>query len=178
MGGRDRITNRLCSQCVVIRCWFWSPLQLPNTDQVIGIKDTWCFGLSNHWPLLQTSRTMHAYPLCCISRMDFQLDHQPHFVQLLITLWHPWKLLGPDMDEQALSAWKSPLACLGRCYIENFTFSDLQIVTLGSRYNCLHLLDFATAELHPEKFLDAYLHPEKPVDWDDLYDGFDAAVDW
>lgn len=31
---------------------------------------------------------------------------------------------------------------------------------------------------HPEVFLDAYLNPEKPVDWDKLYDGYDAAVDW
>ncbi|CDS08323.1 hypothetical protein LRAMOSA02271 [Lichtheimia ramosa] len=31
---------------------------------------------------------------------------------------------------------------------------------------------------HPEVFHDAFLHPEKPVDWDMLYEGFDAAVDW
>lgn len=31
---------------------------------------------------------------------------------------------------------------------------------------------------HPEVFTDAFLHPEKPVDWDMLYEGFDAAVDW
>lgn len=31
---------------------------------------------------------------------------------------------------------------------------------------------------YPETFLDAYLNPEKPVDWDLLYEGYDAALDW
>ncbi|KAJ8662430.1 hypothetical protein O0I10_002124 [Lichtheimia ornata] len=71
----------------------------------------------------------------------------------------------------------APLKVIGAGYGRTGTLSmKVALSMLG--YNCLHLLDFATAELHPEKFLDAYLHPEKPVDWDDLYDGFDAAVDW
>lgn len=31
---------------------------------------------------------------------------------------------------------------------------------------------------HPLEFREAYLHPEKETDWDMIYDGFDAAVDW
>ncbi|CDS09510.1 hypothetical protein LRAMOSA10870 [Lichtheimia ramosa] len=38
--------------------------------------------------------------------------------------------------------------------------------------------EFFTADRHPELFLDAYLNPDKPVDWDKLYEGFDAAVGW
>lgn len=37
---------------------------------------------------------------------------------------------------------------------------------------------FGSDEDHPEQFLKAFKHPEKPVNWDLLYEGFDAAVDW
>lgn len=30
----------------------------------------------------------------------------------------------------------------------------------------------------PDSFIEAWQHPEKPVDWDTLYEGFDAACDW
>ena len=33
-------------------------------------------------------------------------------------------------------------------------------------------------DLNPEMFVEAYKHPERPVDWDILYEGFDAACDW
>lgn len=32
--------------------------------------------------------------------------------------------------------------------------------------------------LKPENFLDAYRNPDAPVDWDKVYEGYDAAVDW
>ena len=31
---------------------------------------------------------------------------------------------------------------------------------------------------HPEVFEEAYKNPEKPTDWDWVYEGYTAAVDW
>lgn len=28
-----------------------------------------------------------------------------------------------------------------------------------------------------DPFIHAYLHPEEPVDWDKIYEGYDAAVE-
>lgn len=30
----------------------------------------------------------------------------------------------------------------------------------------------------PDNFLNAFRNPEEPVDWDKVYEGYDAAVDW
>ncbi|CDS09961.1 hypothetical protein LRAMOSA02638 [Lichtheimia ramosa] len=45
-------------------------------------------------------------------------------------------------------------------------------------YNCHHMREILSRDLHPEIFLEAYVNPDKPVDWDKAYEGFDAAVDW
>lgn len=37
---------------------------------------------------------------------------------------------------------------------------------------------FGGNEDHPQQFIEAFKHPDKPVNWDSLYEGFDAAVDW
>ncbi|KAI9491218.1 P-loop containing nucleoside triphosphate hydrolase protein [Zychaea mexicana] len=44
-------------------------------------------------------------------------------------------------------------------------------------YNTHHMRSMFECDRKPEVFEEAYLHPEKPVDWDELYEGFSAAVD-
>ncbi|KAJ8662429.1 hypothetical protein O0I10_002123 [Lichtheimia ornata] len=62
----------------------------------------------------------------------------------------------------------APLKMIGAGYGRTGTVS-LRIALNMLGYNCLHLIDFTTADRHPEKFLDAYLNPGKLVDWDELH---------
>lgn len=41
-----------------------------------------------------------------------------------------------------------------------------------------HMREMFKPNRHPEMFTEAFKHPEKPVDWDTIFEGFDAAVDW
>ncbi|KAJ8662428.1 hypothetical protein O0I10_002122 [Lichtheimia ornata] len=71
----------------------------------------------------------------------------------------------------------APLKIIGAGYGRTGTDSlRMALNMLG--YNCFHMRELIREDRHPEVFLDAYLNPEKPVDWDKLYDGYDAAVDW
>lgn len=50
---------------------------------------------------------------------------------------------------------------------------------MTSSYKTHHMIGtFGSDENHPEQFIKAFKHPEEPVNWDLLYEGFDAAVDW
>ncbi|ORY95845.1 P-loop containing nucleoside triphosphate hydrolase protein [Syncephalastrum racemosum] len=53
-----------------------------------------------------------------------------------------------------------------RAALNNLGFTTMHMRELLDR-------DHGTSQM----FLDAYQHPEKPVDWDLLYEGYDAAVD-
>ena len=46
------------------------------------------------------------------------------------------------------------------------------------RYHTHHMREMFNRDGHPEVFQEAYEHPDHDIDWDMVYDGFDAAVDW
>ncbi|KAI8144769.1 P-loop containing nucleoside triphosphate hydrolase protein [Fennellomyces sp. T-0311] len=45
-------------------------------------------------------------------------------------------------------------------------------------YNTHHMREMKKPQSRPDLFLEAYEHPEREADWDLIYDGYDAAVDW
>ncbi|CDS07780.1 hypothetical protein LRAMOSA01729 [Lichtheimia ramosa] len=71
----------------------------------------------------------------------------------------------------------APLKIIGAGYGRTGTDS-LRIALNILGYNCFHMRELIRVDRYPETFLDAYLNPEKPVDWDMLYEGYDAALDW
>ncbi|CDS08325.1 hypothetical protein LRAMOSA02273 [Lichtheimia ramosa] len=73
----------------------------------------------------------------------------------------------------------APLKVIGAGYGRTGTDSLRTALNILG-YNCFHMRNVLMGDVdrHPEVFCDAYLHPNKPVDWDMLYEGFDAAVDW
>ena len=48
------------------------------------------------------------------------------------------------------------------------------------RYHTHHMFEMFEGgdERYPELFQEAYEHPDHDVDWDKIYSGFNAAVDW
>ncbi|KAJ8655107.1 hypothetical protein O0I10_009142 [Lichtheimia ornata] len=73
----------------------------------------------------------------------------------------------------------APLKVIGAGYGRTGTDSLRTALNILG-FNCFHMRSVMmdNVDRHPEVFTDAFLHPEKPVDWDMLYEGFDAAVDW
>ncbi|CDS09960.1 hypothetical protein LRAMOSA02637 [Lichtheimia ramosa] len=71
----------------------------------------------------------------------------------------------------------APLQVIGAGYGRTGTDSLREALNILG-YNCHHMREILSRDLHPEIFLEAYVNPDKPVDWDKAYEGFDAAVDW
>ncbi|ORY95610.1 P-loop containing nucleoside triphosphate hydrolase protein [Syncephalastrum racemosum] len=68
------------------------------------------------------------------------------------------------------------LKIIGAGHIRTGTDSlRLALNQLG--YNTHHMASMMECDRKPEAFVEAYKHPDKPVDWDTLYEGFDAACD-
>ncbi|KAI8393798.1 P-loop containing nucleoside triphosphate hydrolase protein [Radiomyces spectabilis] len=72
----------------------------------------------------------------------------------------------------------APLEVIGAGFGRTGTQSLKEALnTLG--YNTMHMTSFiADPTLDPTIFKDAYMDKDKPVDWDQAYKGFTAAVDW
>ncbi|KAI9496610.1 P-loop containing nucleoside triphosphate hydrolase protein [Zychaea mexicana] len=49
---------------------------------------------------------------------------------------------------------------------------------LGYSTHHMYAMAHGGDERYPEVFQEAYEHPERDYDWEKVYDGFDAAVDW
>ncbi|KAI7847489.1 P-loop containing nucleoside triphosphate hydrolase protein [Circinella umbellata] len=71
----------------------------------------------------------------------------------------------------------APLKIIGVGYGRTGTES-LRVALNMLGYNTHHMHEMFNRDGHPEVFQEAYEHPEHEIDWDMLYDGFDAAVDW
>ncbi|KAI7882023.1 hypothetical protein K492DRAFT_145421 [Lichtheimia hyalospora FSU 10163] len=71
----------------------------------------------------------------------------------------------------------APLQVIGAGYGRTGTDS-LRTALNMLGYNCHHMREMFQYGRHPEKFTEAFKHPEKPVEWDTIYEGYDAAVDW
>ncbi|KAL0093585.1 P-loop containing nucleoside triphosphate hydrolase protein [Phycomyces blakesleeanus] len=84
-----------------------------------------------------------------------------------------------DQPISSPSQKKEPLIkILGAGYGRTGTLSlCLALDQLG--YNTHHMAKVITdPSQDPDLFRDAYLFPEDPVDWDNVFKGYDAAVDW
>ncbi|KAG2216971.1 hypothetical protein INT45_011877 [Circinella minor] len=71
----------------------------------------------------------------------------------------------------------APLKIIGVGYGRTGTES-LRVALNMLGYNTHHMREMFNRDGHPEVFQEAYEHPDNEIDWDMLYDGFDAAVDW
>ncbi|ORY95356.1 P-loop containing nucleoside triphosphate hydrolase protein [Syncephalastrum racemosum] len=71
----------------------------------------------------------------------------------------------------------APLKVIGAgCGRTGTTSLRIALNKLG--YRCHHMIEMMVSGRHPLEFREAYLHPERDTDWDMLYEGFDAGVDW
>ncbi|KAI8146476.1 P-loop containing nucleoside triphosphate hydrolase protein [Fennellomyces sp. T-0311] len=71
----------------------------------------------------------------------------------------------------------APLKVIGASFGRTGTDSfRIALNKLG--YNTHHMRSMHEPNAQPELFTKAYLHPEEPVDWDQIYEGYDAACDW
>ncbi|KAI7882022.1 hypothetical protein K492DRAFT_176543, partial [Lichtheimia hyalospora FSU 10163] len=71
----------------------------------------------------------------------------------------------------------APLKVIGAGYGRTGTDS-LRTALNMLGYKCHHMKEMFRYGRHPEMFTEAFKHPEKPVEWNTIYDGYDAAVDW
>ncbi|KAI8140117.1 P-loop containing nucleoside triphosphate hydrolase protein [Fennellomyces sp. T-0311] len=72
----------------------------------------------------------------------------------------------------------APLKIIGAGYGRTGTDSLRSALDiLGYRTHHMRSM-YQDEDSHPELFLEAFNHPERPVDWDYLYNDYDAAVDW
>ncbi|KAI9494355.1 P-loop containing nucleoside triphosphate hydrolase protein [Zychaea mexicana] len=71
----------------------------------------------------------------------------------------------------------APLKIIGAGYGRTGTDSLRTALNILG-YTTHHMKSYNEEGGRTEMFTEAYEHPEKAVDWDFIYDGFDAAVDW
>ncbi|KAI9265014.1 P-loop containing nucleoside triphosphate hydrolase protein [Phascolomyces articulosus] len=72
----------------------------------------------------------------------------------------------------------APLQVIGASWGRTGTNSLKEaLAILGFRTHHMRAM-YENTESHPDIFKEAYENPNQPVDWDVLYSGFDAAVDW
>ncbi|ORY95844.1 P-loop containing nucleoside triphosphate hydrolase protein [Syncephalastrum racemosum] len=73
----------------------------------------------------------------------------------------------------------APLQVIGAGFSRTGTDS-LRVALNRLGYRTHHMKELHMKECDPtasNRFREAYLHPEEPVDWDSLYEGYDAACD-
>ncbi|KAI9243542.1 hypothetical protein BDA99DRAFT_418578, partial [Phascolomyces articulosus] len=70
----------------------------------------------------------------------------------------------------------APLKVIGAAYSRTGTDS-LRTALNMLGYTTHHMRNIIAGNGHPELFEEAYDHPGKDIDWDKMYEGWDAAVD-
>ncbi|KAI7858706.1 P-loop containing nucleoside triphosphate hydrolase protein [Circinella umbellata] len=70
----------------------------------------------------------------------------------------PLKIIGAGMGRTGTSSLRETLNIFG--------------------YKTHHMHAFNEERRRPDMFVEAYEYPERDIDWDYIYEGFDAAVDW
>ncbi|KAG2226078.1 hypothetical protein INT45_011695, partial [Circinella minor] len=70
----------------------------------------------------------------------------------------------------------APLKVIGAAYSRNGT-NSLRVALNMLGYNTHHMINMIDGGGKPELFEEAWDHPEKDIDWDYIYEGWDAAVD-
>ncbi|KAG0171914.1 hypothetical protein DFQ28_000779 [Apophysomyces sp. BC1034] len=72
----------------------------------------------------------------------------------------------------------APLKVIGASFGRTGTHSLKNALNILG-YNTFHMTELMARSIHdPEAWLESYNDPKKQMDWDTMYDGYDAAIDW